>query len=66
VFVLYDKNEVIVYNLKYKKQVFRSTFKDATDQIVRIFFISDFEDDIDYDEADELQHNKFMDDEKVG
>ena len=55
-----------MYDLKLKDQVFKATFKDATDKIVKLFYISDFEDQIDYDEAHEMEDNKFLDDEIVG
>lgn len=35
--------------------MFKSRFNDATDQIVKLFYISDFEDEIEYDEAQELE-----------
>lgn len=37
--VLYDKNEVIVYNLNTKKPVFKANYKDATDHVVRLFYL---------------------------
>lgn len=35
--VLYDKNEVVVYNVIDKTRVFRSIFRDATAIVSRLF-----------------------------
>lgn len=63
---LYDKNEVIVYDLHIKERVFRSIFRDATSQITRLFYISDFDDSEELDEAKEEEYNRFKDDEVIG
>jgi len=43
--VLYDKNEVQVYHMDSKKMVFKATFNDTTEQLTRLVYVSNFEDD---------------------
>jgi hypothetical protein len=45
--------------------VFKSTFRDATSQVSRIFFMADFNDSSDFDEEFEDEEARFMDDEVV-
>ena len=53
--VLYDKNEVIVYNLSTKKRLFRAIYNDATDNIVRLFYLPNYKDEDNQDEEEESQ-----------
>ena len=48
--VLYDKNEVIVYNMQKKERIFRAVYKEATGSITNLFYVKDFEDEIEIDE----------------
>ena len=41
---LYDKNEVIVYDMKSKKAVFKSAYKEVVEQITKLYYVSDFVD----------------------
>lgn len=63
---MFDKNEVIVYNVLDKSRVFRSIFRDATAIVSRLFYVTDFEDDIDLDEDEEEGYSRFKDDEIMG
>jgi hypothetical protein len=59
---LYDKNEVVVYNVQTKERIFRSIFRDATSQVTQLFYVSDFDDDPEVDVEEEY---RFRDDEVV-
>lgn len=59
--VLYDKNEVIVYNMQNKSRIFKSEFRDATATVSRLFYISEFD-----DEVNDEEENRFKDDEIIG
>ena len=41
--VLYDKNEIQVFNITTKETVFRTIFKDSTDLVSRIFYVPNFD-----------------------
>ncbi len=56
---------MIVYDTKSKRKVFNAQFRDAANQVMRLFYITEFEDDVDYDEAMEEDYNRFKDDELV-
>jgi hypothetical protein len=54
--VLYDKNEVAVFNTVKNEQVFKARYHDVTDTITRLFYVSNFDelsDDEDEDKANE-------------
>ncbi|CDW78749.1 UNKNOWN [Stylonychia lemnae] len=63
--ILFDKNEVAVFDISHKQRVFRAVFRDATAQVTRLFYIKDFEDDVDYNDEIEEEYNRFKDDEIV-
>eukprot|EP00347_Sterkiella_histriomuscorum_P006837 403351243 len=43
--VLYDKNEIAVFDILTNQRVFKSGFRDPTAQVSRIFYIAEFHDD---------------------
>ena len=58
--VLYDKNEIQVFNISTKENVFRTIFKDSTDLVTGIFYVPNFdlpeEDLIDFSDNQPLTH----------
>lgn len=55
----------MVYDVSTKQRVFKSIFRDATSTITRLLYVSDFEDDLEIDEHNEDDYNRFKDDEIV-
>lgn len=57
----------MVYDVKSKQRLFKSVFRDATAMVTKLFYVAEFEDDVDFDEEfAEDEANRFMDDEIVG
>ena len=58
--VLYDKNEIQVFNISTKENVFRTIVKDSTDLVTGIFYVPNFdlpeEDLIDFSDNQPLTH----------
>lgn len=58
-FVLYDKNEVAVFNTVKNEMVFKAKYQDATDTITRLFYVSNF-DELSDDEEQQQTKNYFQ------
>ena len=74
--VLLDRNEVQVFDLRTRQRLFKSSYRDASGQITRLFYLdpeqsfeSEVESDVEEEEQEpeeEADDNRFIDDEVVG
>ena len=71
--VLLEKNEIYVFDLKSQQKIFRATYRDASGQISRLFYInqktlfdSSLPDSDENNDIEEADLNRFLDDEFVG
>jgi hypothetical protein len=48
-----------------KNKIFRAIFKDAMQQVTRLFYVTGFDDDIELEEDKEEDYNRFLNDEVV-
>mmetsp|Transcript_22389 Transcript_22389/g.16869 ORF Transcript_22389/g.16869 Transcript_22389/m.16869 type:complete len:130 (+) Transcript_22389:695-1084(+) len=59
--VLLDKNEVCVFDLQTRKSIFRASFIDATEQIVKLFYVaSPKEDEAEEEKASDFFQGHFL------
>lgn len=61
--MLFDKNEIFVLDMRTMKTVFRSTYRDASGQILRLFLILP---KVDSTSPSVQFDSRFLDDEFVG